>query len=517
MPDRVQALPIRCKGGLKLSTDLLTQGTNDTGSCTILQNMEPSLDGGYEKILGFAKWDTNTVTGDSTSPLLGVAYALSGNVFAGRLNVATTGVDIYKSTGSGWSKINSTALNSATTKIRTTEYSIVAPVIIFTNGKDFAQKYDGSTYTIINGTGSKTDPKFATEFLNRLVVSGYTSNVSAIAISAPNDDEVWSGGGAIEINVGDVVTGLRAFRDTLYIFCENSIKKLTGSSSSDFAVNAVTDSIGCIAGDTIQEVGGDLLFLAPDGIRSLAATDRIGDVELGLLSSDIRESITADIGSFNEDDWSSCTVRKKSQYRLFLQDSSAVDENAKGWLGKLDGREQGIIYEWATLKGINAYSCHSAYDNDTEVVVFGHPSTGFVFQLETGNAFLATDIDWIYASPPLTFGDAFLRTTLYKIILFTSVDGNVAFDLDVNYNRNIGTLKQPNTVSFAQTGTVSVFGMAVYGTDSYSVNESPIFVKTLRGSGNTATFTFSGTDSNPPIRIDSFEIQYKQNSQRIKG
>ena len=69
----------------------------------------------------------------------------------------------------------------------------------------------------------------------------------------------------------------------LFIFCENRIFKLTGSSLSNFAVEPVTRNIGCINGDfTVQEFAGDLIFLGPDGLRTVAATARIGDTELGI-------------------------------------------------------------------------------------------------------------------------------------------------------------------------------------------------------------------------------------------
>ena len=70
----------------------------------------------------------------------------------------------------------------------------------------------------------------------------------------------------------------------LFIFCENRIFKLTGSALADFAVEPVTRNIGCVNGNTIQEFAGDLIFLGPDGLRTVAATARIGDVELGTIS-----------------------------------------------------------------------------------------------------------------------------------------------------------------------------------------------------------------------------------------
>ena len=70
-------------------------------------------------------------------------------------------------------------------------------------------------------------------------------------------------------------------------FCENRIFKLSGTSSSDFAITPVTRNIGC-KWKTIQEFAGDLIFLAPDGLRTIAGTARIGDVELGTISASVQ-------------------------------------------------------------------------------------------------------------------------------------------------------------------------------------------------------------------------------------
>ena len=74
--------------------------------------------------------------------------------------------------------------------------------------------------------------------------------------------------GAGEIKVGDVVTGLKVFRDELFIFCQRKIYKLTGTSSSNFALAEVAKNVGTIAHHSIQELGGDLIFLAADGLKN---------------------------------------------------------------------------------------------------------------------------------------------------------------------------------------------------------------------------------------------------------
>ena len=73
---------------------------------------------------------------------------------------------------------------------------------------------------------------------------------------------------------------MAVYRNSLVVFCTDKIVQITGSSAADFSLSTVTDDIGCLEPDTIQEVGGDVMFLAPDGVRTLSSTERIGDFGL---------------------------------------------------------------------------------------------------------------------------------------------------------------------------------------------------------------------------------------------
>ena len=96
--------------------------------------------------------------------------------------------------------------------------------------------------------------------------------------------------GAGTIFVDSDITGLFPFRDQLIIFCEERIFRLTGNTIADFVLQPMTREIGCINGFTIQEFAGDIVFLGPDGLRTVAGTERIGDVELGTILVDLSKN-----------------------------------------------------------------------------------------------------------------------------------------------------------------------------------------------------------------------------------
>ena len=79
--------------------------------------------------------------------------------------------------------------------------------------------------------------KFVASFKDHMFYAGMSSNKQEMVFSVPFDeDDFSSGAGSGSIAVDDTITGLKVFRDNLFIFCEDRIFKLTGTSVSDFTV-----------------------------------------------------------------------------------------------------------------------------------------------------------------------------------------------------------------------------------------------------------------------------------------
>lgn len=506
--DEWKTLPIKCEGGLILNLDVFTQSAQFPGSAVVLQNLEPALEGGYKRLLGHNKWDSTVVPG--TGAVLGVKVGLDG-VFAIRYNGATDNA-IYYSVGGGWTKVNTAARPGGVVKARGITSYITVPAIVFLDGVNYAGKWDGTTWTTINGVGAPVGAKWGAVISNRLVLAGYGTS-RELSISEPNSDTGFNGGaGAISIPISDKIMGLRTFRDILYIYCENSIKTLTGSTASDFAIKDVTNSIGCISGDTIQELGGDVIFLAPDGFRSTAATSRIGDVELGLVSKQIQPLVRTELVKNNsEDKYSSCVVRAKSQYRIFFNDADTNEAGQTAFLGKLDERTDPLgtlQYQWATIKGIKPYCTDSAYTANKEIIVFGHPTDGYVRRMEQATSFDGASITAIYRSPDLVFDNPELRKVAHRVTTYTQVEGDMNVQFRLYLDRGTAAIPQPASQSLAQTGAISTYGTAIYGTSTYGSLTYPVFGPTVVGSGKTISAEYSSTDTNPSYRIDDFTITY---------
>lgn len=69
---------------------------------------------------------------------------------------------------------------------------------------------------------------------------------------------------------GAEITGLRAFKNSLYVFLRDSIYKVdTTATVGTYTVSQITNSVGCVSHRSIVQVEEDLYFAADDGVYAL--------------------------------------------------------------------------------------------------------------------------------------------------------------------------------------------------------------------------------------------------------
>tara|TARA_R110000737_G_scaffold3449_2_gene11712 strand:- start:374 stop:2548 length:2175 start_codon:yes stop_codon:yes gene_type:complete len=606
-----ESFPVEFKGGLVTNLSPLQQGINMPGSAATLKNFEPSITGGYKRILGFTKFDpfiippygspvvfgasqtgtTFIIAATHTSPAAGDTLTIAGvsgtytvstiAAFDGPNNrttltlatslasspangaavtfVSTDAVyrtlgvevfndtvlvalnnDLFKTTGSGYTKINvpsygtvlvngasqtgatvavdalssapqagdiftiagvdkvytvlanatvssggstlsinptlasSPADNAAITFIslsregalrtRFNEYNFTGTSkVSIVDGINSPAIFDGSTFTdLIAAPSDVIGATQVIDFKNHI----FYGKLDILSFTAPFlDTNFEAGDGAGNIRVGDKITGLAVFREQLIIFTERTIFKLTGVDLSTFALTPITLDIGCIDGDTIQEIGGDVMFLTGDGLRLLSATDRIGDFGLGVVSKTIQNVMTDFIASASI--FTSVVIRSKSQYRVFSFNPNSIGASAKGIIGTQFSPQGGEDMAWAEIRGIEVFAASSKLVDSIEVIVFSS-DTGFVFKMEDGNSFDNTDITAEYLSPYLPLNDPRTRKTIYKVYLYTDPVGSVNFDFNLKFDYDELNSVQPESISFTNaTSAISFYGdnnFATYAT-----------------------------------------------------
>jgi hypothetical protein len=112
---------------------------------------------------------------------------------------------------------------------------------------------------------------------------------------------VWSTGTAGTLNIdrvwpngADEVTGLAAHNGFLIIFGRRQILVYANATTpATMSLSDTVGGIGCIARDSIQSTGKDILFLSNSGIRSFARTIVEKSAPLGDLSKNVRSDFMA--------------------------------------------------------------------------------------------------------------------------------------------------------------------------------------------------------------------------------
>lgn len=509
MPSALKSFLSPCMGGLVNNQDPLTQGAQMPGSAISMINYEPSLEGGYRRISGFTN-DFGTVPGESDTPVLGVAVyqEINDGLFAARKPASGSNyLHYWDNAGESWTEV--TTAGSPTmvgvTKVRFTKINWGVPYLVLTDGVNPAASWDGTTYAQITGDAPSA-PALSESFSSHLFLAGDPSEPNNVYFSAPNNiSDFAPANGAGVINVGFSVTAIKKFRDQLYIFGSSSIKRVTGTSGSDFQLLDVSSRIGCVATDSIIEFNGDVLFLSSDGMRPISGTDRIGDVELNSITKPVQSFF--DILYANEDLTAiTCVpVDKKTQFRLFLNDSSAY-----GLLGGIRRSGQGGQgFEFSQLVGIEVSCADSGLIGAQEYVIHGD-TIGRVHRQESGNSFNGEPIFSLYKTPFVYMEDPLMRKTLHDINTFMQSEGSVVVNLGITFDFGENTAIKPSDKVLNTEGAAAYWEEATYdSTDIYDGNPNPLKRTQLSGSMKAVSFSYVTTLDQPSHTIQAYGVSYK--------
>jgi hypothetical protein len=355
--------------------------------------------------------------------------------------------------------------------------------------------------------------KFVTDFRNHLFFAGSEDNFNRITFSNPNSDLRYDpAGGAGEINVGFPVTGIAKFRDALYVFGKRQIKRLQGNNSSDFVLSEVTGNIGCVASDSIIEIGGDILFLASDGIRPIQGTARIGDIELQTVSKPIQQILQGLPETYDLDLMSSVVIKNKSQFRYFFPNETGSASDAFGIIGGLRFANNSVGWEFGELLGIRSFVAYSDTINAVETTVHGDLD-GYVFKQESGNSFNGSDVLAVYATPFFYFDSTERRKVFHKLSIYTRPEGTSEFNLAVYYDWDDPNKYNPNSYSMSTQGAILRYfstGGTYGSTFTFGGSSSPVLEKNIQGSGRSVSFVITSIGTEAPYSIQGWGLTFQE-------
>lgn len=506
MADNLASFKIYCQGGLNTNRDALSQGELAPGSAVAMINYEPAVTGGYRRIDGYTN-DYGTVPG--TGSVLGVCVAsgINDGILAARS--PSSGNDYlhyWDNSTEDWVAVTTSGTPTMTgvAKVRFRRFNWGVPKVIITDGVNPAATYDGSTYTQITDTVAPSAPKYASMFQNHMFLSGDTSEDTNLYFSAPYDETNFNpANGSGVINVGYPIVATKAFRDALYIFGINNIKKLSGNNISNFVLENVTDDLGCLATDSIIEIGGDVFFLSQDGYRPISGTNKIGDVNLESISRSVQSIFTDVVLKEDLDLLSAIVIREKSQFRIL---SSVGDFS--GLIAGIRATPQGNTFEFGQIVGIEATCSDSGYVDRFEYVIHGD-TNGKVHRQESGSSFDGTDIFSVYQTPYIHMEDPEQRKVIHTIATYLRSEGDNEVAMSVLYDYEDFSSLNPANFTFGTTGAAAYYSEAVYdSTAIYSGNPAPVVRTNVSGSGKSVSVKYVTNDTNASHSIQGLVITF---------
>jgi hypothetical protein len=166
----------------------------------------------------------------------------------------------------------------------------------------------------------------------RLWVANTATDKVTISFSDLIAGHVWGGGtsGSLDVsrvwpNGADEVMGLAAHNDFLFIFGKRQILVYSGASTpASLVLSDTVGAIGCIARDTIQSIGTDVIFLSDSGVRSLMRTIQEKSAPLRDLSKNVRSDLSASLAVETLANLKSVYSEKNAFYLLTLPVTAQV-------------------------------------------------------------------------------------------------------------------------------------------------------------------------------------------------
>ena len=342
----------------------------------------------------------------------------------------------------------------------------------------------------------------------RLWVADTSTDNTTISFSDLLSGHVWTGGtsGTLDINQvwpngADNITGLAAHNNFLIIFGQRQILVYSGATTPyEMTLADTVAGIGCIARDSIQSTGKDVLFLSNSGVRSFARTIIEKSVPIGDLSKNVRSDLMNIIAGETLSNIKSVYSETEAFYLLvlpFVKEVFCFDTR---------GQLQDGAFRVTTWDSIEPSALLSRRNGD---LLLG--KTGYIAKY-TGEQDDTTAYRLQYYTNHADLGDANVTSLLkrLKVVVIGGTNQFVtmkwAFDFTTNYL---------SANSQIPTQQVSQYNIAEYGANATVVSEyaNGVALQTLSvsasGSGKIVQTGYETDINGSALSIQRIEIQSK--------
>jgi hypothetical protein len=362
---------------------------------------------------------------------------------------------------------------------------------------------------MVASSGTAPQGDIAIGGFGRLWVSGIPSTPNTIYWSDLLIGDAWNSGssGSIDLDKvwpdgSDKVTALAIWNGFLIIFGYNSIVIYQGA--EDPATMSLADTIngvGCVARDTVQATGTDLLFLSSRGVMSLGRVIQ----EKSNPINDVSKNVRDDLINF----WRQETQPVRSVYSpvdsfyllLFPTNNLIYCFDTRGLLDNGGFR----VTTWTTAN----HRCFHTRQDDTLLIGNSLGVNRYINYTDNNESYTLR-----YYSNPLSFGNPAQVKMLKKITPTLITSGNT--QVNVKWSYDVTNDYKTQTYQVSSVGA-SYFGEALFYSTEAITNDSGLFtsgsdkvsIKRINtsGSGNLVNVGLESVIQGASMSIQEFNIQ----------
>ena len=373
-------------------------------------------------------------------------------------------------------------------------------------------RYDGTTCVTIaslGGTGTVPQGNCVIGAYGRLWVGDTSTDKTVLSYSDLLIGQNWTGGssGSLDLksvwtNGMDEIVGLGAINGFLVIFAKHSILIYNSPSvPSTMTLVEHIKGVGCVARDSIVNIGTDILFMSDSGIRSLTRSVQTNIMPLQDVSQHVRDDIVYALSVETNTDAIKGVYHEPEGFYLI----SFPTNNQCFWFDIRKVRDDGSApcFYWNNIK---PFSLLSSKDKTLYIGKIGVIGKYFGYMDNTST------YDMAYYTAWLSFGANYIDKILKRIK--TTVAGNISavFNVKWSYDYSGQYFSQSQTIS---SNTVSQWGISEYNIAEYN---SGIAINELSSPGSSIgkmiQVGFTSTVNGASFAIQRFDVLVKKGRMR---
>lgn len=294
----------------------------------------------------------------------------------------------------------------------------------------------------------------------------------------------------------DSATTVEVFNGLLAVFGKNSVVIYDGCEEpTTMALVEHIKGIGCIARDSVQDIGDDILFLSRSGVSSLTRAVENDKVMTANVSDNVRDLLLSFLDTTDETLIRSTYNKRNAFYLLTLPSSQYT------FCFDTRSRLEDNTFRVTTWDSINPTALCSTLD---DTLYLGKP--GIIAEY-SGYLDNASTYRMQYRSTWQHL-DNKLQIKMPKSVEISIIGGfNAGLTLKMSYDYSILESVYNLTIG---SGTTAEYGIAEYGiAEYYSANYISTLKYQVGGSGKAFSFAIESEINDNPVSIQKIDILTK--------